>query len=111
MDLGWLSLAALLVVILVSCFTSINPGVVAVALAWVLGVYVAPLLGVPLTLKDVVAGFPAELFLTMVGVTLIFTQAHVNGTLDRVAQVAVRGCRGNAAGREAHGHPGGWRGG
>jgi di/tricarboxylate transporter len=94
-DLAWISLAALLVVIVVSCTTAVNPGVVAVALAWLIGVYVAPAWGQALGVKDVVAGFPADLFLTLVGVTLLFTQAQVNGTLDNVSRLAVRGCRGN----------------
>jgi hypothetical protein len=37
-----------------------------------------------------------QLFLTLAGVTLMFTQAQLNGTLDRVAHAAVRVCRGNA---------------
>ena len=37
-----------------------------------------------------------QLFLTLAGVTLLFTQAQLNGTLDRVAHAAVRICRGNA---------------
>ena len=95
MDLAWISLAALLAVIVVSCTTAVNPGVVAVALAWVIGVYVAPACGQALGVKDVVAGFPSDLFLTLVGVTLLFTQAQVNGTLDKISRLAVRGCRGN----------------
>jgi Na+/H+ antiporter NhaD/arsenite permease-like protein len=31
----------------------------------------------------------------LIGVTLLFAQAHVNGTLDKVAHFAVRGCRGD----------------
>jgi di/tricarboxylate transporter len=46
-------------------------------------------------LDDVIAGFPAQLFLTLAGVTLLFTQAQLNGTLDRIAHLAVRACRGN----------------
>jgi di/tricarboxylate transporter len=94
-DLAWISLAALLVVIVLSCTTAVNPGVVAVALAWLIGVYVAPACGQALGVKDVVAGFPSDLFLTLVGVTLLFTQAQVNGTLDKISRLAVRGCRGN----------------
>jgi Na+/H+ antiporter NhaD/arsenite permease-like protein len=94
-DLAWISLAALLAVIVVSCTTAVNPGVVAVALAWVIGVCVAPACGQALGVKDVVAGFPSDLFLTLVGVTLLFTQAQVNGTLDKISRLAVRGCRGN----------------
>ncbi|MGE5194307.1 MAG: SLC13 family permease, partial [Deltaproteobacteria bacterium] len=95
MDLPWISLAALLVVIVLSCTTAVNPGVVAVALAWLIGVFVAPACGQPLAVKDIVAGFPSDLFLTLVGVTLLFTQAQVNGTLDKISRLAVRGCRGN----------------
>src|SRR5438105_2106737 len=75
MDLAWISLAALIVVIVVSCTTAVNPGVLSVALAWVIGVFVAPALGISLGIKDVLAGFPSDLFLTLVGVTLLFTQA------------------------------------
>jgi len=96
MDLAWISLVALLVVIVVSCTTTVNPGFLAVVLAWVIGVYVADWYGTPLGLKIVVAGFPSDLFLTLVGVTLLFTQAQNNGTLDQVARIAVQGCRGNA---------------
>jgi di/tricarboxylate transporter len=46
-------------------------------------------------LDDVLAGFPIQLFLTLVGVTMLFTQAQLNGTLDQVAHRSVRLCRGN----------------
>jgi di/tricarboxylate transporter len=47
-------------------------------------------LGVP----ALIAGFPSELFVTLLGVSLLFTQAEVNGTLVRVAAVAQGLCRG-----------------
>jgi di/tricarboxylate transporter len=90
MDLAYVSLAALIVAILVSCFTELNVGVLAIALAWIVGVYVG---GMPL--NDVIAGFPVSLFLTLAGVTLLFAQAQQNRTLDRIAHRAVRVCRGN----------------
>lgn len=95
MDLAWLSLAALIVVIVVSCTTTLNAGLVAIVFAWILGVYVAPCFGTTIGLKGVVGGFPADLFLTLVGVTLLFTLAQQNGTLDQVARRAVQSCRGN----------------
>lgn len=95
MTLAWISLAALLVVILISCTTTVNPGLLALALAWVIGVYVARYFGDPLTVAQIAAGFPLDLFLKLVGVTLFFAQAQLNGTLDRVAHAAVRLCRGN----------------
>jgi di/tricarboxylate transporter len=88
--LAWCSLGALVVVMIVSCTTRLNVGVLAIALAWVVGVYIA---GLPA--KEVLAAFPFELFVILAGVTLLFTQAQVNGTLDRLAHIAVRICRGN----------------
>lgn len=98
-DLAWISLAALLVVIVVSCTTRLNPGVLAIVLAWVVAVYIARHFpspsGATLGARELIAGFPRDTFLTLAGVTLLFTQAQVNGTLDRVAHAAVRLCRGN----------------
>ncbi|MEO7133914.1 MAG: SLC13 family permease [Vicinamibacterales bacterium] len=91
MNLAYVSLGALVVAILVSCFTELNVGILALALAWIVGVYVG---GMPL--NDVIAGFPVSLFLTLAGVTLLFAQAQQNHTLDRIAHRAVRLCRGNA---------------
>jgi Na+/H+ antiporter NhaD/arsenite permease-like protein len=91
MNPGYLSLAALVIAILVSCFTDLNVGILALALAWIVGVYLAGL-----SLNDVLAGFPVALFLTLAGVTMLFTQAQLNGTLDRIAHRAMRICRGNA---------------
>ena len=90
MTLAWLSLGALVVAMIVSCFSELNVGALGVALAWVVGVYLGGM-----KLDDVLAGFPVQLFLTLAGVTLLFTQAQINGTLDRVAHAAVRVCRGN----------------
>jgi di/tricarboxylate transporter len=90
MTLAWLSLGALVVAMIVSCTTALNVGVLALALAWLVGVYLGSM-----SLNEVLSGFPVQLFLTLTGVTLLFTQAQLNGTLDRVAHAAVRICRGN----------------
>jgi di/tricarboxylate transporter len=95
LTLAWISLAALVVAIVVSCATKLNVGVLSLAFAWLIGVYLAPIWGEPLTVREVLAGFPADLFLTLAGITMLFTQAHANGTLERVAQHAVRLSRGN----------------
>ncbi len=94
--LAWMSLAALAVVIVVSCFTRLNPGILSIFLAAVLGGWLAPRFGQTIGLKAVLGGFPSDLFLTLAAVTILFTQAEVNGTLDRVAAAAVRSCRGKA---------------
>jgi di/tricarboxylate transporter len=90
LSLPWLSLGALVIAMIASCVTQLNIGVLGLALAWIVGVYIGGM-----KLDDVIAGFPAQLFLTLVGVTLLFTQAQLNGTLDRIAHLAVRACRGN----------------
>jgi di/tricarboxylate transporter len=87
---AWLSLAALVVAMIVSCFGRLNVGILGLALAWIVGVYLGAM-----SLNEVLGGFPTQTFLTLVGVTLLFTQAQINGTLDRVAHASVRICRGN----------------
>ncbi len=94
-DLAWISLAALVLVIAASCTTAVNPGFLSLALAWVIGIYVAPFWGRTFKIGDLLGGFPTELFLTLVGVTLLFTLARANGTLDHVVRAALRVCRGN----------------
>ena len=90
MDVAVVSLGALLVAIIVSCTIRLHVGFLAIALAWIVGVYVAGM-----SPRDVMAGFPTRLFLTLTGVTLLFSQAQANGTLDRIARKAVEYCRGN----------------
>jgi Na+/H+ antiporter NhaD/arsenite permease-like protein len=90
MSLAWISVIALAVAIVISCVTTINVGVLAVALAWIVGVYIGKM-----PVATVMAGFPSQLFLTLTGVTLLFTLAQCNGTLDRLAHHAVRVCRGH----------------
>jgi di/tricarboxylate transporter len=65
-------------------------GVLAVALAWIVGDYIG---GMPVT--TVMNGFPSQLFLTLTGVTLLFALVESNGTLERITHQAVRMCRGN----------------
>jgi di/tricarboxylate transporter len=82
---GTLSLLALLVAIVLSCTSRINVGVISMAFAWLIGTYAAGW-----GIDQVMAGFPASLFLTLVGVTLLFALADANGTLERIANKAVR---------------------
>lgn len=96
LSLAWISLAALIVVIVLSCTTAVNPGFLSLALAWVVGIYLAPAFGRTFTVGEILAGFPIDLFVTLVGVTLLFALARGNGTLDRVVRAAVRCCRGDA---------------
>jgi di/tricarboxylate transporter len=96
MDLATISLAALLMAVVLSCITQVNVGFLAVAMAWILGVFVAPHFGQEIGVKGVYTGFDAKLFVTLAGLTLLFMQSQVNGTLGKIAHGAVRLCRGNA---------------
>jgi di/tricarboxylate transporter len=87
--LGLISLLALALAVILSCFTQLNVGILCIALAWFIGVYLGDM-----GLRDITSGFPVDLFLTLTGVTLIFSQARVNGTLERVAHEAIRLARG-----------------
>jgi len=75
------SLIAFIVAVALSCTSRINVGLVALALAWLLGAGVAGLKP-----EAVASGFPAMLFVTLVGVTLLFALAEQNGTLEAVAR-------------------------
>jgi di/tricarboxylate transporter len=91
MSLAAISVCALFVTILISCVTKLNVGVLAIAMAWIIGVYLGGF-----KVDQIAAGFPVQLFLTLVGMTLLFAQAQLNGTLDKLAHKAVKICRGNA---------------
>jgi di/tricarboxylate transporter len=91
MNLAWISIAALVVAVALSCTTTINVGVLSLALAWLVGVYLGGM-----SVAAVLEGFPTPLLVTLVGVTLLFSIAECNGTLTRVTARAVRLCRGNA---------------
>jgi di/tricarboxylate transporter len=89
-NLAAISLAALIVALVLSCTTTVNIGLLAVALAWIVGTYFGDM-----TPAQVIAGFPSSLFLTLTGLTVLFAQAQVNGTLDRLTHRAVRGAAGS----------------
>ena len=91
MSLAWISVAALVIAVTLSCTTTVNVGVLSIAMALIVGVYLGGM-----TPEQVLEGFPSALLVTLVGVTLLFSIAEVNGTLARVTARAVRLCRGQA---------------
>lgn len=91
MSLAWVSVAALVLAVTLSCTTTINVGILSLALALLVGVGLAGM-----TPGEVIEGFPVDLLVTLVGVTLLFAIAEVNGTLARFTERAVRLCRGHA---------------
>jgi di/tricarboxylate transporter len=91
MSLAWISVAALVLAVTLSCTTTINVGVLSMSLALLVGVVLGGM-----SPAAVLEGFPTDLLVTLVGVTLLFSIAEVNGTLARVTAQAVRACRGQA---------------
>ena len=89
MTLAWISIAALVIAVALSCTTTINVGILSLTLALLVGVYLGGM-----TPAAVLEGFPTDLLITLVGVTLLFSIAESNGTLARVTARAVRLCRG-----------------
>ena len=85
------SLLALVIAIVASIATRVNVGIIAVAFAWLVGVYVAGL-----GADAIVRGFPSTLFVTLAGVTLLFAAVEENGTLRQLAHRAARLARGDA---------------
>lgn len=72
-----LSLLGLLVVIVVSCvLPKVNPGLLAILVALGIGSWLAEL-----PVKTIIGSFPAELFLLLVSICLVFGVAHANQTL------------------------------
>ena len=82
---------ALILAITLSMVTSVNVGVVSLAMAWIVGVYMG---GMPVA--KVIGAFPIDLLINLIGVTLLFGMANNNGTLGRIASRAVRACKGSA---------------
>ncbi len=91
MSLAWISVGALAVAVTLSCTTTINVGILSMAMALIVGVFLGGL-----SPSAVLEGFPTDLMVTLIGVTLLFSIAECNGTLSRFTARATRVCRGHA---------------
>ena len=80
-----LSLLALLMVVAASLTSRVNVGVLAVAFAWGIATFAADW-----KVEQLMAVFPSSLFLTLLGVTLLFGIAQANGTMKAVTHHGVR---------------------
>jgi Na+/H+ antiporter NhaD/arsenite permease-like protein len=79
------SILALVAVFVVATTMSINMGAVAFAAAFLVGTLAAGM-----TAKEVLGGFPGDIFVVLVGVTYLFAIARANGTIDWLITSAVR---------------------
>jgi di/tricarboxylate transporter len=86
----WVSILVLVVVFVVATVRPVNLGALALIAAFGVGVLV-----VGEDLDTVLSGFPADVFVLLVGVTYLFAIAGANGTIERIVDGAARLLRGN----------------
>lgn len=84
-----ISIYALVLMFVIATIWPINMGVLAFVGAFLVGTLLAAQ-----TTKDIIAGFPGGLFLTLVGITWLFALAQNNGTIDWLVRMAVRAVKG-----------------
>ena len=83
MNLGLLSLAALLAAIIIGFIRKCNVGILCMGFAMLLSI----MFGV--NTKDLIKGFSSSLFIQMVGITYLFSIIQGNGTLELLARKMV----------------------
>jgi Na+/H+ antiporter NhaD/arsenite permease-like protein len=86
------SILGLVVMFVVGTALPINMGALAFALAFLIGTFI-----VGMSASTILAGFPGDLFVTLVGITYLFAIAQKNGTIDLLVHWAVRGVGGRIA--------------
>ena len=92
MSAHMISIYALAAMFIIATILPINMGVLAFVGAFLVGMFIAGM-----QTKAIMAGFPAELFLTLVGITFLFAQAQNNGTIDWLVRLALRAVGGRIA--------------
>ncbi len=79
------TILALVAIFAIATFLPINMGALAFVAAFLVGT-----LSLGLSTDDILAGFPAELVVTLIGVTYLFAIAQNNGTVDLLVRGALR---------------------
>jgi di/tricarboxylate transporter len=92
MPLELIPILALVAMFAAATLLPINMGTLGFVAAFLVGT-----LAVGMNTDDIIAGFPADLFLTLVGVTYLFAIAQNNGTVDLMVRGAVKLVRGRVA--------------
>lgn len=87
--LYFISIAALIALFAIGTMTPINMGVLAFAAAFVIGGWLSGL-----SMDDIFGFFPGSIFTIIVGITLLFGIARVNGTVDLIVAGALKLVRG-----------------
>lgn len=87
-----IALIALVLIFTLATFTSAHMGALAIAAAFVTGT-----LFFDQSADDIFQGFPGDLFVVLVGVTLLFAIAKNNGTIEWLVHASTRAVRGRIA--------------
>jgi di/tricarboxylate transporter len=87
-----LSIVVLVLIVLLATIRSVNMGAVAF-----LGAFLVGTLIFGESADDLFSGFPGDLFVVLVGVTLLFAIAKANGTVDWLIHMGVRAVKGRIA--------------
>ena len=82
-------IVGLILLFVVGTALPVNMGALAFVMAFVVGG-----LFVDMSAASILAGFPGDLFVTLVGITYLFAIAQNNGTIDWLVRQAVRSVRG-----------------
>lgn len=92
MSMQIISIVGLVLIVLLATLRSVNMGAIAF-----LGTFLLGTLVFDVSEDDLFAGFPGDLFVVLVGVTLLFAIAKGNGTVDWLVHVGVLAVRGRIA--------------
>ncbi|WP_181771320.1 SLC13 family permease [Amycolatopsis pittospori] len=92
MSIQLVTVVALALVFLIATVLPVHMGALAFVAAFVIGTAFAGE-----STDDIVSGFPGDLFVILVGVTLLFAIAKGNGTVDRLVHLVVRAVGGRIA--------------
>lgn len=87
-----ISIIALVLIFAIATFSAVHLGVLAIVAAFIVGSTVFDE-----STDDIFSGFPGDLFVVLVGVTLLFGIAKSNGTVDWLVNAAVKAVRGRIA--------------
>ena len=90
MSIQLLTLIVLVLAIFIGFKRNINTGLVSIGFAFIVGYFF-----VGLSPNKIIDGWPTKLFFILMGMTLLFSIAKVNGTLELVAKKVSHCAKGN----------------
>jgi len=84
-----ISLLSIVIAIAIGFWKNINVGLIALAFSLILGYYIG---GIPI--NTIIGYWPLKLFFTTFGITLLFSIAKLNGTLEKISKFIIFQSRG-----------------